>query len=60
MDTVAKNQTPFDAMKREKKREDELRKMGIMVVRWTWKDLEQGRAVGLIRDWLARLRLSAA
>jgi hypothetical protein len=24
------------------------------------KDLEQGRVVGLIRDWLARLSLSAA
>ncbi|MAU80991.1 MAG: hypothetical protein CME34_03805 [Gordonia sp.] len=53
-------ETPFDAMKREKEREDKLRKMGIMVIRWTWKDLEQGRVVGLIRDWLTRLSLSAA
>ncbi|MED5801067.1 hypothetical protein VX037_08530 [Gordonia sp. Z-3] len=53
-------ESPFDAMKREKNREDELRKMGIMVIRWTWNDLEQGRVVGLIRDWLARLSLSAA
>ncbi|MDY6807895.1 MAG: hypothetical protein SW127_02645 [Actinomycetota bacterium] len=53
-------ETPFDAMKREKDREDNLRKMGIMVIRWTWKDLEQGRVVGLIRDWLTRLNLAAA
>ncbi|MGC4960752.1 type IV toxin-antitoxin system AbiEi family antitoxin domain-containing protein [Gordonia sp. DT101] len=54
------DETPFDAMKREKEREDALRRLGIMVVRWTWKDLEKGRVVGLIREWLARLQLIAA
>ncbi|WP_324290217.1 hypothetical protein [Gordonia sp. SL306] len=53
-------ETPFDAMKREKEREDALGRLGIMVVRWTWKDLEKGRVVGLIREWPARLQLIAA
>ncbi|MGU3292803.1 type IV toxin-antitoxin system AbiEi family antitoxin domain-containing protein [Williamsia sp. M5A3_1d] len=53
-------ETPFDAMRREKEREDALRRRGIMVIRWTWQDLERGRVVPMIRDWLARLRLVAA
>ncbi|GGF24163.1 hypothetical protein GCM10007298_20110 [Williamsia phyllosphaerae] len=52
-------ETPFDAMRREKEREDALRRAGIMVIRWTWNDLERGRVVPLIRDWLLRLRLLA-
>ncbi|MBJ7291593.1 MAG: hypothetical protein JHC79_21995 [Williamsia sp.] len=53
-------ETPFDAMRREKDREDALRRAGIMVIRWTWNDLERGRVVPVIRDWLLRLRLVAA
>ncbi|KQS00442.1 hypothetical protein ASG12_05955 [Williamsia sp. Leaf354] len=53
-------ETPFDAMRREKEREDALRGLGIMVLRWTWRDLERGLVVPMIRDWLVRLRLTAA
>lgn len=53
-------ETPFQAMKREKTREDALRKLGIMVIRWTWKDLEKGVVAAQARAWLARLNLMAA
>ncbi|MFW0787942.1 hypothetical protein AAFP35_25885 [Gordonia sp. CPCC 206044] len=53
-------ETPLDALQREEEREDALRRLGIMVIRWTWDDLEHGRLVGMIRDWLVRLRLLAA
>lgn len=53
-------ETPFDAMKREKLREDALRRLGIMVIRWTWGDLVSGRLVPMIREWLIRLDLMAA
>jgi hypothetical protein len=53
-------ETPFEAMRREKEREDALRRMGIMVVRWTWDDLVHGRVAAMIRDWLHRLGLIAA
>ena len=53
-------ETPFDAMRREKHREDALRRIGIMVIRWTWDDLQRGRLVPMIRDWLTRLKLNAA
>ena len=42
---------------REKRREDELRAMGVMVVRWTWDDLRAGRVAALIRRWLVKLAL---
>ncbi|MGV9825445.1 hypothetical protein [Gordonia sp. NPDC003429] len=45
---------------REKAREDHLRSMGVMVVRWTWKDLKAGRVAGLVRQWLVTLNLLAA
>ncbi|WP_308203661.1 hypothetical protein [Gordonia aquimaris] len=47
-------------MKREKTREDALRKLGMMVIRWTWKDLEKGVVAAQARAWLARLNLMAA
>lgn len=53
-------ETPFEAMRREKEREDALRRMGIMVIRWTWDDLVTGRVVIMVRDWLNRLGLIAA
>ncbi|GAA1483099.1 hypothetical protein GCM10009624_35390 [Gordonia sinesedis] len=53
-------ETPFDAMRREKQREDRLRRMGIMVIRWTWRDLERGVVAGMVREWLTRLHLMAA
>jgi hypothetical protein len=37
-------ETPGDAVEREKRREDELRSYGWMVVRWTWADLATPRA----------------
>ncbi|MGV9709447.1 type IV toxin-antitoxin system AbiEi family antitoxin domain-containing protein [Gordonia sp. NPDC003424] len=53
-------ESPFDAMRREKQREDDLRRLGVMVIRWTWADLENGRVVGMVREWLERLGLLAA
>ncbi len=34
--------------------------MGIMVVRWTWAELEREELVGLLRPWLMKLGLTAA
>ncbi len=42
---------------REKRREDELRALGVMVVRWTWSVLEEGSLPDLLRPWLGRLDL---
>lgn len=47
-------EAPADAVFREKVREDELRERGLMVVRWTWRDLEQNLVVPMVRRWLAR------
>ncbi len=46
-------------MIREKKREDTLRRMGVMVVRWVWDDLEQGRVAAMLTEWLVTLALMA-
>lgn len=53
-------ETPFDAMKREKQREDDLRRLGVVVIRWTWADLEAGRVVAMVQEWIERLELAAA
>ncbi|MFV3113544.1 hypothetical protein [Gordonia amicalis] len=53
-------ETPREALIREKRREDALRAMGIMVVRWTWAELEREELVGLLRPWLMKLGLTAA
>ncbi|MEE3850786.1 hypothetical protein VZC37_10615 [Gordonia sp. LSe1-13] len=53
-------ETPFQAMKREKTREDALRRMDVMVIRWTWKDLENRVVAGQAREWLIRFHLLAA
>ncbi|MGC4933673.1 hypothetical protein ACLQ3C_08305 [Gordonia sp. DT30] len=45
---------------REKAREDALRAMGIMVIRWIWDDLRTGRVVAKVRHWLVHLKLMAA
>ncbi|MFT3715145.1 MAG: hypothetical protein QM774_04115 [Gordonia sp. (in: high G+C Gram-positive bacteria)] len=44
-----------DVVIREKTREDRLRALGVMVIRWTWADLESGRLPNLVRPWLRRL-----
>ncbi|MFT4200333.1 hypothetical protein [Gordonia sp. (in: high G+C Gram-positive bacteria)] len=49
-----------DAVVREKRREDELRALGFMVVRWTWNDLVRGTLEALLRPWLIRFGLLAA
>ncbi|MCK0439111.1 hypothetical protein MUG78_06430 [Gordonia alkaliphila] len=45
-------QTPASIVAEEKRREDELRALGVMVVRWLWVDLEQGRVVPEVLRWL--------
>ncbi|MBE7192432.1 MULTISPECIES: type IV toxin-antitoxin system AbiEi family antitoxin domain-containing protein [Gordonia] len=45
---------------REKAREDALRAMGIMVIRWVWDDLRRGTVVAKVRHWLVHLALMAA
>ncbi|GAA3956145.1 hypothetical protein [Gordonia caeni] len=47
-------ETPNDAVIREKLREDALRNEGIAVIRWTWRTLERGEMVTLVRSWLVR------
>ncbi|MGV9710403.1 type IV toxin-antitoxin system AbiEi family antitoxin domain-containing protein [Gordonia sp. NPDC003424] len=56
---LREGETPFDAMRREKAREDALRRLGIMVIRWIWDDLRNNRVVPMVREWLNRLGLVA-
>ena len=49
-----------DAVVREKKREDRLRRLGVMVIRWTWADLERGSVAASVRQWLTKLQLDVA
>ncbi|GAB92520.1 hypothetical protein [Gordonia rhizosphera] len=48
-----------EAVMREKVREDELRALGLMVIRWTWAVLERHGLVELLRPWLVRLGIIA-
>lgn len=34
--------------------------MGIMVIRWVWRDLEQRKLVAMVREWLVSLHLMPA
>lgn len=43
------------AVLREKRREDELRALGFMVVRWTWGMLERNEMLDVVRPWITRL-----
>ncbi|MFW0794273.1 hypothetical protein AAFP30_10720 [Gordonia sp. CPCC 205515] len=49
-----------DAVIREKLREDELRALGLMVLRWTWAVLERRGLADLLRPWLVRFGLMLA
>lgn len=51
-------ETVTQGVMREKAREDELRALGLMVIRWIWADLEAGRVVPLVREWIARPHLA--
>ena len=46
-----------DAVIREKRREDEIRARGAMVVRWTWSTLESGALPALLHPWLTKFGL---
>ena len=50
-------QTPADIVGEEKRREDELRALGVMVVRWVWADLERNRVVPEVLRWLHHFHL---
>ncbi|GAA1481960.1 hypothetical protein GCM10009624_24000 [Gordonia sinesedis] len=52
-------ETPFDAMRREKFREDGLRRLGTMVLRWVWADLRAHRVAPMVAEWLGRLGMVA-
>ncbi|MGC4962760.1 hypothetical protein ACPXCG_22485 [Gordonia sp. DT218] len=53
-------ETVADAVVREKIREDELRALGFVVVRWIWAVLEKHGVATLLRPWLVRGGLIAA
>lgn len=53
-------ETIEQAVMREKAREDRLRALGMMVIRWVWKDLEYERVVPKLMPWLTRLGIVAA
>ncbi|MEE3853373.1 hypothetical protein VZC37_23755 [Gordonia sp. LSe1-13] len=57
---IGDGETVVDAVIREKAREDRLRGMGVMVIRWVWADLEAGRVAGMVRAWLEKFGLVAA
>lgn len=46
-----------DVVLQEKLREDEIRALGPVVVRWTWSMLEDGSFIGLLRPWLEKFEL---
>ena len=46
--------TVADVVLQEKLREDEIRALGPVVVRWTWSMLEDGSFIGLLRPWLEK------
>jgi hypothetical protein len=50
-------ESPEDAIRREKEREGRLQDMGIVVVRWGWRDLRAGRVVARIEAQLRALGL---
>lgn len=50
-------ESPEDAVVREKIREDELRDLGLGVVRWTWKDLRDDTMIPRVRRALLRAGL---
>ena len=53
--TIGEGERPEDAVYREKLREDRLRAMGIVVVRWSWDDLlNPGRLHAKLRSALIR------
>lgn len=54
------DEEPRDALIREKRREDALRALGIMVIRWTWSTLERRELVALLRPWLTTTGSPAA
>ena len=47
-------ETIEQAVMREKEREDRLRSIGIMVIRWIWSDLENNRMIPRVQYWLER------
>ena len=49
--------TVADVVLQEKLREDEIRALGPVVVRWTWSMLEDGSFIGLLRPWLEKFEL---
>lgn len=51
-------ETPEDAIRREKEREGRLQDLGLVVVRWTWRDLVAGRVVPRLRAQLTALGLA--
>jgi len=52
-------ETPEDAIRREKEREGRLQDLGLVVVRWTWRDLVEARVVPRLRAQLAAVGLVA-
>ena len=49
---LREGESPEDAVVREKLREDELRGLDTMVVRWIWATLERRLLADLLRPWL--------
>lgn len=45
---------PMDVLKREKLREDAIRRTGTHVVRWVWDDLTSGAVAGIVSPWLQK------
>lgn len=48
------------AFLREKSREDDIRALGPMVLRWIWADLPNGSFLVGLREWLVRLGIMSA
>lgn len=53
-------ETAFEAMQREKAREDGVRRLGPMMIRWVWADLRKNRMVPMVREWVERLGIGDA
>ncbi|WP_313317518.1 hypothetical protein [Gordonia sputi] len=57
---LREGESPKDAVVREKLREDELRGLDTMVLRWVWATLERRQLAGLLRPWLVTFEIIPA
>ncbi|MFT4085827.1 MAG: hypothetical protein QM658_01520 [Gordonia sp. (in: high G+C Gram-positive bacteria)] len=56
---LKRGQSVLDVVLREKKRQDEIERLGPKVIRWTWADVLSGQMLEDVRYWIRRLGIAA-